>query len=52
MVKITLLIAVIIYLSYLLVFLFDNITSYLVYAKNKLHIRDINNNLEKKQSYL
>lgn len=52
MVKKTLPIAVVIYLGYLLVFLFDNTTSYLVYAKNKLHIRNMNNNLEKKQSYL
>lgn len=40
------------YPGYLLIFLFDNITSHLVYTKDILHIREINRNLKKKQSYL
>lgn len=34
------------YPNYLLVFLFDNATSYSIHAKNKLYIKDINKSLE------
>ncbi len=43
MVTKTLLIAKVLYPGYLLIFLFDNTTSYFVYAKHILQIVNINN---------
>lgn len=48
----TLSIAKTLYLGYLFGFLFDNITSYFVYAKDILQIVNINKNLWNKQTYL
>lgn len=40
------------YPGYLLIFLFNNVTSHFVYVKDVLCIRDINKSLKGKQPYL
>lgn len=47
-----LLIAEVLYPDYSLSFWFDNAISHFVYAKDALHIGNINKSLEDKQSYL
>lgn len=40
------------YLDYFLLFLFNNATSYFIYANNALHIRGINESLSDKKTWL
>lgn len=40
------------YLDHSLLFLFDNATSYFVYANNKLHTKSIKKRLSSKQTWL
>lgn len=42
----------ILYLEYKLLLIFDNITSYVIYAKNILHITYINKRLKSQQPFL
>lgn len=40
------------YLDHSLLFLFDNATSYFVYANNKLHTKNMKKRLSSKQTWL
>lgn len=50
--KKTLFIEKTLYLKYVLLFMFDNVTSQLIYAKNALQVVKINKNLRDQQVFL
>lgn len=50
-IKKTLLITKVLYLGYQLLFLFDNITSYLLFALNAFQVNEINKNSRSQQKF-